>query len=151
MEIQLAGSLPYLADSATDRQLQEILYKQSNRTYRRKTQLLALFRHFGIELGTDKCLAIEGLTKGGEKHLADIGFGPIRDLMLIAHCLRVAHYGIAAYQMTARLAELLGMLEEAALLATLAVEETDAADGLVHMEPLIFEMADQREKSLIGQ
>ena len=146
MEIQLAASLPFLADTASHRGLQEQLSKQAHRIYRRKAQLLDIFRRFDFELGTDKCQAIEGLIKGGDAHLAMVEDPGTRDLMLIAHCLRIAHYGIAAYGVTARLASALAFTDEANLLSTLAFEEEDAAQRLKHLEPTIFEIAYRREK-----
>ena len=146
MEIQLAASMPFLAESANHQGLQEQLTKQSNRTYRRKAQLIDIFRRFDIELGTDKCLAIEGLIKGGDSHLANAEDPSTRDLMLIAHCLRIAHYGIAAYGITSRLADSLAFVEDANLLSTLAFEEEDAVQRLKHLEPVIFGLAYHREK-----
>jgi ferritin-like metal-binding protein YciE len=146
MEIQLAASLPFLAESAHHEGLKEQLTKQANRTYRRKAQLVDFFRRFNIEIGTDKCKAIEGLIKGGDSHLANVDDPPTRDLMLIAHCLRIAHYGIAAYGITARLAQSLAFTEDASLLLTLTFEEEDAAQRLKHLEPSVFELAYRREK-----
>ena len=146
MEIQLAASLPFLAEGAAHNGLQEQLGKQSQRGYRRKAQLLDIFRRLNFELGTDKCQAVEGIINGGDAHLATVQDPATRDLMLIAHSLRISLYVIAAYGVTARLASALAFPVEANLLSSLTFEEEDAVQRLKHLEPSLFEIAYRRDK-----
>lgn len=146
MEIQLVAAFPFLVNTAGHVGLHEQLAKQRDRVDRRKAQLIDIFRRLEIDLGKEKCKAIEGLIKGGDSHLAMVEDPPTRDLMLIAHCMRIAHYGIAAYGITSRLASSLAFTEEANLLSTLAYEEEDAAQRMKHLEPTIFDVAYRRDK-----
>lgn len=152
MEIQLAASLSYLADQANHPGLKALVAKQSYRTYRRKVQLLVIFRCHDVSPGTDKCRVIEGLVRGGDNHLARIDDAATRDLMILSQCIRIGQYGIAGYGIAAGLARRIGYSEEAEALRLLQSEEEDASKRLKEMEAEVFELAHTTTKNqLIAQ
>lgn len=148
MEIQLAGSLPYLAENATHVGLKDRVTRQSYRTYRRKVQLLVIFRCHEIAPGTDKCRVIEGLVRGGENHLLRIEDLGTRDLMILSQCLRIAEYGISGYKIASDLARRIGFLEEAAALSLLQKEEEAALERMKEIEAEVFDDAHSSERNL---
>jgi ferritin-like metal-binding protein YciE len=140
MEKQLASSLPILADSATHPVLKELVACQSYRTYRRKVQLLVIFRCHDLSPGTDHCRVIEGLVRGGAFHVARIDDAATRDLMILAHCIRIGQYGVAGYGIASSLARRVGYVQESEALSSLREEEDQAAKHLRDLEAEIFDV-----------
>jgi ferritin-like metal-binding protein YciE len=81
------------------------------------------------------------LLEGGDSHLAAARMPATRDLMMIAHCLRIEHYEIAAYEITTRLAERLGLDLEGQALSELLAEEDRVINLLHELEPSIYSKA----------
>jgi len=88
-------------------------------------EIAAIFERHGEAPGHDKCKAMEGLIEGGTAHLEQVRSPQIRDLMMIAHCLRIDFYETAAYGFTALLDGRVGLACEPAILSESLTEEDD--------------------------
>jgi ferritin-like metal-binding protein YciE len=141
MEAQLPESFRRIGQITSCVELRDSVMAQSEESFRRKIRITEIFREHGISPGHDESKAIEGLIEGGENHLESVANDGTRDLMVIAHCLRVHFYGIAAYDIAGRLAEQLGFGVEAGKLSDLMAEEERAAERLGALEPQVFETA----------
>jgi ferritin-like metal-binding protein YciE len=141
MESQLCGSMPSLADLTHDGGLEEAIVAHAAETAEQRGAIEQIFARHGVEIGDDKCKAIAGLIEGGDAHLQSVGNHQIRDLMMIAHCMRIEHYEIAAYEITTDLASRLGMEDEAAMLGELLSQEKSMQNRLIEMQPYIFQTA----------
>lgn len=147
MESQLPESFRRIGQLASNPELRELVMGQCDESFRRKIRISEIFKKHGIAPGHDESKAMAGLIEGGEKHLKMVDHEATRDLMIIAHCLRVHLYGIAAYDIAGRLAERLGLALDAELLTVLLAEEERVAEHLGALEPEIFHSA-MEEKSV---
>lgn len=143
VETQLAASMPQLVTLTTCPELRELLMRHTDQTDQQRAKLIGIFDDHSVSPGNDKCKAMEGLIEGGDAHLKNVSEPRTRDLMMIAHCLRIEHYEIAAYGITQRLAEGLGLSTEAAVLKGILAEEEGAARALRVLETPIFNLAIQ--------
>lgn len=141
MEMQVLEALPELIRLCHHQSLRDLLMRHLGQVEVHLTDIAAVFTRFPRSPGSDKCKAVEGLVEGGEVHLKAVSHQPTRDLMMIAHCLRITHYAIAACEITGRLAERLGLLREARTLATILAREKETAKTLLDLEPGIFHLA----------
>jgi ferritin-like metal-binding protein YciE len=141
VETQLVASLPTLLAREPYEPLVALLVSHAEETKRHLNIIASILQAHRIEIGDDKCKAMEGLIAGGDAHLDGVDVPETRDLMMIAHCLRIEHYEVAAYGITLRLAEQLGFREEVALLSATLKEEKEAVVKLSKLEPAIFERA----------
>jgi ferritin-like metal-binding protein YciE len=141
MESQLCDSMPNLAALTNDGGLREAIEEHAGETLHQRGMVQNIFESHGVEIGNDKCKAIAGLIEGGDAHLHSVGNFEIRDLMMIAHCLRIEHYEIAAYEITTSLASRLGMSLEAAILGELLSQEKRMKSRLMELEPYIYQAA----------
>lgn len=144
METQISGHLPVLAATAADPRLRAHLITHSYETDQQLNTIRELFARHGKDPGNDKCKAISGLIEGGNAHLGSVEDAGTRDLMMVAHCLRVDRYQIAAYEITSRLAGQLGLVDEAGVLLELLAQEQNSAESLLGVEPTLFETADRQ-------
>lgn len=142
-EQQLSESLPLLVTLTSCDELRNLLVAHARQTDQQLVNLYRMFARHGLVPGNDKCRAMEGLIEGGESHLRAVEEPNTRDLMMIAHCLRVEYYEIAAYGITQRLAEGIGFDHEAEILKQSLSEEEAVARGLRALEPKIFGRASQ--------
>jgi len=150
MTSQVALSLPKLGATAANEELRTLILMHGDETDRQRAIVMEIFARRGEDLGSDRCKAVAGLIEGGDKHLANATVPPIRDLMMIAHCLRIEHYEIAAYEITARLAERLGLDAEAQILSELLSEQDRMAVGLLELESRIFVAAGDDGEANLG-
>lgn len=141
VETQLLESLPVLSARAAHPALHELITRHAAETARHLSIVAAILESHGTGPGGDKCKAMEGLIAGGNAHLDGVEVPQTRDLMLVAHCLRIEHYEIAGYGIALRLAQGLELKEEAAALESIIQEEKDAARGLQALEPVLFRIA----------
>lgn len=141
VETQLAASLPTLLQRVSYGPLAWIIAQHADETTRQVELVTSIFRAHKLEIGSDSCQAIRGLIAGGDSHLEAVEVPQTRDLMMIAHCLRIEHYEIAAYEITLCLAQQLGLMEEASLLSAILAEERSAASKLTEIQPVLFERA----------
>lgn len=145
MEMQLSESLPHLVSLCTNGELRYLLLSHAHQNWKQIAEITAIFERHGESPGDDKCKAIEGLIEGGTAHLEEVQSPQTRDLMMIAHCLRIEYYEMAAYEFTSLLCRRLGMLPETESLSNLLAEEKHMASALMLLEPDLFETANVPE------
>jgi len=141
VESQLLRAMPELIALTTHPALKTALEEHAQETERQHRTLESIFVRVGTEIGQDEGKAMVGLIEGGHGHLRGVNEPRTRDLMMIAHCLRVEHYEIAAYEITVTLAERLGYGEEAETLNGILTQERAVASLLKDLEPEIFQRA----------
>jgi ferritin-like metal-binding protein YciE len=146
VESQLTAELPRLYRKTTHPELRMALEEHASETERQAARLKEIFEWNGVEIGSDKCKAMAGLIKGGRAHLKAVENPHVRDLMMIAHCLRIEQYEIAAYEITRSLAAKTGSARIAEVLDQLLAEEKRARDRCWELEPMVFELATQAAK-----
>ncbi|MCC5805637.1 MAG: ferritin-like domain-containing protein [Opitutales bacterium] len=123
MEVQLCQSMPDLVALCTNESLRELLENHIRQIGIQIAEIAAIFERHGQSPGGDTCKVIAGLIERGTTHLEAVEVPHTRDLIVIAHCLRIEHYEMAAYEITTRLAGGLGMMREPAILGELHAEE----------------------------
>lgn len=138
VESQLVVSLPRIVERTTYPPLARCLAQHAAETHSQLKVVASILGEYGIETGEDECEAIAGLITGGDAHLDAVEVRETRDLMIIAHCLRIEHYEIAAYGITVRLAYRVG-LKEARWLSTILEEEKAQCNKLEEFEPILYE------------
>jgi ferritin-like metal-binding protein YciE len=147
-EDQLCDALPKLVDLIVNPPLRVAILNHIDETTGHFSELLRIFERHGVPAGSDRCQAMAGLIKGGESHLEGVNNEATRDLMMIAHCLRIEQYKIAAYEISLRLAGRLGFIIEAGVLSELHAQEKQMAAKLLELEPDIFGMAAQANQDV---
>jgi Mn-containing catalase len=141
MESQLAEAMPRLVKLCHDRDLRQLVQKIADETPRHRDVVEGILADLDAPIEADPCKAIAGLIEGGEEHLHAVDEPYVRDMMMIAHCLRIEHYRIAAYGITSRLGERLGLREEAGPLKRNLDEEKAAARVFAGLEDRLQEPA----------
>lgn len=147
MEVQLGESMSDLVSLCDNESLRGLLASHAYQNGNHIAEITAIFERHGESPGGDKCKAIEGLIEGGCTHLKAVPSPHTRDLMMIAHCLRIESYEMAAYEFTALLSRRLELMREAEILGGLLAEEKDMASALLLLEPHIFEAANTHAHS----
>jgi|GEM_PF-1144501 len=142
MEVQISQSMPHLVALCANESLRQLIERHAHQNCFQIAQISEIFERHGESPGDDTCKAIAGLIEGGTCNLRKVKDPHTRDLMMIAHCLRIEHYEMAAYDITTMLAGRLGMINEPELLSQLLEEEKDMAAALLQWEPVFFEIAD---------
>ncbi len=151
MEVQLIEALPRLIKLTGHPSLRELITDRLEEVEFQNADVVEIFRRHQVPPGSDKCKAIAGLIEGGEAHLEAVPHEPTRDLMMVAHCLRICYYAIAACEITHRLAGRLGMSGEAETLEIILSQENDAAEELLSLEFELFEEAHLTEDEISAQ
>ena len=141
VENQLKSSLPTLANRAENGQLASLLLSHLGETERHPETVSRLLTRHGYKPGVDTSKAMEGLISGGDAHLDNMDVTTTRGLMIIAHCLQIEHYEVAACTITPTLAQQLGFAEEAMVLKNILQQERGAADTLTRLQPTLYDIA----------
>ncbi len=141
METQLVEALPQLLRLTDSPGLKERLLLHIEQTKGQRQMVAKIFGDIRVEIKDDTCKAMEVLIAGGYAHLKGVNEPKTRDLMMIAHCLRIEHFEIAAYTIAARLASGLNMAVEAATLLEILTRREANAKHLLALEPVIFGLA----------
>jgi ferritin-like metal-binding protein YciE len=141
MEMQVLEALPELIMLCHHQPLRQVLLNQLGQVEQQLVEITGIFKLARIPPGDDKCKAVAGLLEGGGAHLHAVTHRPTRDLMMIAHAMRISHYAIAACEISGRLAERLALTGEARTLAMILQRETQTADNLLDLEPEIFRLS----------
>jgi len=123
VEDQVTATMPDLAGWATETTLKSLLNRHHKASEQHRQEVKAIFDAHEVDPGNDVCKAMEGLIEGGNRHIAMAGDPIVKDLLLIAHCSRIAHYAIAAYGFTFAIAESSGLDPEAQVLAAIHGEQ----------------------------
>jgi len=105
VEDQVTATLPDLIGWASCEPLKTLLGIHRSASERHRQEVKAIFDAHDVSPGNDVCKAMEGLIEGGNQHIQAASDATVRDLLLIAHSNRIAHYGIAAYGFTFAIAE----------------------------------------------
>lgn len=141
METQLCESMPHLVRLCTSEPLCDLIVAHAFQNCDQIEEIAAIFARHGKSPGEDKCKVMSGLIEGGSSHLKAVESPHTRDLMMIAHCLRIEYYEIAAYEFTTLLSGRLGLMREPEILSELLADEKDMADALMLLERDLFETA----------
>ena len=140
MEDQLCEAVPPLVSLCTNDGLRELIAGHARQGARQRAEVSAIFEWHGEAAG-DRCKAMAGLIEGGAAHLEGVRSAHSRDLMMIAHCLRVNYYAMAAYEFTILLAGRLGLKREVGVLRRFLADEKKMAMALMLLEPGVFDTA----------
>ena len=143
MESQLTEAMPRLMKFCHDDELKQAIANHAYETARHRAIILQIVENLGIPIEDDPSKAIAGLVEGGEEHLEEVREPHVRDMMMVAHCLRIEHYEIAAYEITSRLGERLGLEGEARRLRDNLGDERATAKILTGLESRLQEVAQQ--------
>ncbi|WAC19071.1 DUF892 family protein [Luteolibacter sp. SL250] len=141
MTSQLGGHLPDLVVVTADDGLRTLLTACSQDVVLHYEEIMDLFRRHGREPGNDRCKAIAGLIEGGNAHIASVEDPGTRDLMIIAHVLRIVAYWNAACEITSRLAGQLDLVGDAGVILDLQLAAQRVAEDLLALQPHIFQSA----------
>ena len=106
-EAQIILTSPELANHATHPRLKHVLADEEKAGLGRRQLLQTIAERRGFDLEGDICLAMQGLIKGGNRHLSMAEGSTVADLLIIAHFNRIKHYSIAGYGFALALAECL--------------------------------------------
>ena len=140
-ETQLGVSLQSLATLANHRSLRHMIVRHLVEIDRQKERIEKIFLRYDIAPPSDLSLEMKTLVDGGKAQLSTAPSVETRDLLLIVHCLRIEQYEMSAYEITARLAEQLGLLAEAEMLAECLAERDASAEILKKLQTEILRLA----------
>lgn len=124
-EKQLTAALPKMQKAASNEQLHEAIAAHLEETKEHVERLKEAFEAMDQTPRAEKCDAMEGLIKEGEKIIKEEGDPEVKDAMLIAAAQKVEHYEIASYGTACTWAKVLGLDDVLELLKlNMADEET---------------------------
>lgn len=141
MEVQLHDSMIDLVSLCSNDNLRDLIVCHSLQNHTQIAEISAIFERHGESPGNVECKAMAGLIEGGTAHLEAVRSPQTRDLMMVAHCIRIEYYEIAAYEFTTLLCARLGLLREPVILSGLLAEEKEMAATLMRLEPELFKAA----------
>ncbi len=130
-ENHLTLALPKMSKAASLKSLQNAILNHLDETKMHVQRLEQVFTMLGKDPQSQKCDAMDGLTKEGEGVIECTDMGtPARNLGIIMASQKVEHYEIASYTGLIKLADKLGLAEVAALLNQ-TLEEEKQSDELL--------------------
>jgi len=143
-EEQIIGALPKMIENANNNQLKKALQQHLQVTKKQKDRLDEVMEHLGEESeeesgilgmfkGGDKCLAMEGIIKEGEKLMKEDMSPEVSDAAIIAAAQKVEHYEISSYGTARAYARELNLDEVEDLLRQTLDEEYEADDLLTEL------------------
>lgn len=142
-EQQLTKALPKMAEKATDLRLAEGFRNHLEETEGQVRRIEKIFDLLDIKEKKEKCEAMKGLITEAEELIKNTAEGPVRDSAMITAAQKVEHYEIAAYGSLISLANTLGHMEAASILAETLEEEraadrrlSDLAEGGINREAM---------------
>lgn len=122
-EKQITEALPKMAEASENPELRQAFAAHLKETEVQLERLGQIFSALGVNPGSKKCKAMEGLVEEGNEVIKSIPQGEIRDAALIAAAQRVEHYEMAGYGTVRTYAQLLGLTEQRDLLQQTLDEE----------------------------
>jgi ferritin-like metal-binding protein YciE len=125
VEEQVTETLPDLIGWATAAPLKSLLERHLLESQRHREEVREIFDRHDVKPGDDPCKAMEGLIEGGNQHIELAADATSRDLLLIAHTTRIAHYEVAAYGFASAIAATAGLAAEADALSEILGEEQE--------------------------
>jgi ferritin-like metal-binding protein YciE len=129
-ENHIIKALPKMAKAAASAELETAFTKHLAQAHTHVSRLKKVFAVSGLEVGSKKCEAMDGLTKEGAEVIEDHAKGRVRDAGLIIAAPMVEHYEISAYGSLRALAEVMGF-EEAAETLQETLDEEAKTDKLL--------------------
>ena len=103
-EQQILKALPKMIKAAESPDLKAAFEGHLAQTQNQASRLEQIFNTFGEKSGGEKCDAMQGLLKEGDKLVDHTDAGAVRDAGLIAAAQRVEHYEMAGYGSARRFA-----------------------------------------------
>lgn len=141
MEMLRLKAMPRLAALSHHPALRSLILGWREDIDVQRIEISEIFARSQRSPGTDPSMAVMGIIEWGEADLEAVRNFPVRDLMTVAHCLRIARYAIAACEITGRLAEQIESMREAKILTLMHERESHVADDLRELESEIFRIA----------
>jgi ferritin-like metal-binding protein YciE len=143
-EQQIIEALPKMIENANNNQLKKALQQHLQITKKQKDRLDEVMEHlgeesednggiFGIFKGGDKCLAMEGIIKEGQKLMKEEMSPEVSDAAIIAAAQKVEHYEISSYGTARAYARELNLPQVEDLLRKTLDEEYEADDLLTEL------------------
>jgi len=144
-EEQIIEALPKMIEKANNKQLKKTLQQHLDVTEQQKDRLDEVLEHLGEESeqedrgilgafkGGDKCLAMEGIIKEGEKLMKEEMSPEVLDAAIIAAAQKVEHYEISSYGTARAYAQELKLRDVEKLLKQTLDEEYEADDLLTEL------------------
>jgi ferritin-like metal-binding protein YciE len=156
-EEQIIGALPKMIEKANNKNLKKALQEHLHVTEKQKDRLddiLDVLNEekeeegkgvLGLFKGEQKCAAMEGLIKEGEKLMKEDMSPEVSDAAIIAAAQKIEHYEISSYGTARAFAQELNLTEVEDLLKQTLDEEYEADD-------LLTELAESRvnERAING-
>ena len=142
-EEQIIEALPKMIDNANNNQLKKALQQHLQVTKKQKDRLDEVLEQLGEESDEgggilrmfkgDKCLAMEGIIKEGEKLMKEDMSPEVSDAAIIAAAQKVEHYEISGYGTARTYARELNLPQVEDLLRQTLDEEYEADDLLTEL------------------
>ena len=130
MEQKITKALPDLIEKSLDSELSGAFRIHMEETKGHVRQVESLLQRNTGDAPTETCKVINGLTTEASDTIKDVTESSIRDIALIGAAQQVEHHEIAVYGTLRRWAEILGLVEDAAVLETIEAEEIHADEVL---------------------
>jgi len=144
-EEQIIDALPKMIEKANNKQLKKTLQQHLQVTEKQKGRLDQVLEFLGedgeeekggilgIFKGGNKCAAMEGILKEGEKLMAEDMTPEVSDAAIIAAAQKVEHYEISSYGTARAYAQELNLKQVENLLRQTLDEEYEADDLLTEL------------------
>ena len=145
-EEQIIEALPKMIEKANNKQLKKALQQHLQVTEKQKDRLDQVMEElgeegeeendggiFGMFKGGEKCAAMEGILKEGEKLMKEDMSPEVSDAAIIAAAQKVEHYEITSYGTARAYAQELNLSEVEDLLQQTLDEEYEADDMLTEL------------------
>ncbi len=133
-EKHLTKAIPKLIKKATSEELKQALESHLEVTKAQVTKLEKVFGLLDKKPQTQKCDAMNGLTKEADTIVSETEDGSMtRDAGIILAAQKVEHYEIATYGTLTRLAKTMDRQDVADVLAEILQEEKDADHALTEV------------------
>lgn len=126
-EKQLTSAIPKLQEKAHNDELRNAFGAHLDETQGHVERLNKALKSLGSDARAEKCDAMEGLIKEGDKLAGEDAGDAVKDALLIAAAQKVEHYEIASYGTACTWAKLLG-LDDVLDLLKQTIDEEQAAD-----------------------
>lgn len=122
-ESALVKALPKMLENASDNKLKTAIKEHLDQTIDHVSRIEEIFSLIGEKAVAEKCEAMDGILKEGDRTVANAQEGVVRDAAIISSSQRVEHYEIAAYGTLAAYAKTLNEREALDLLLLTLGEE----------------------------
>lgn len=125
-EAQLVKALPKISGAVTSPKLKTAINDHLEVTKSQLDRLGKVFKMLEEKPSGEKCAAMEGIIKEGDKVIEEMKEGPIRDAAIIGAAQRAEHYEISGYGTACAFAMELGYQDQLEILQEILDEESEA-------------------------